>query len=352
MNGGDGLVVVLRCNAGSEIGFGHLTRCRALAQALRRQGERCVMVGPDAAHAKTADQETFEDWIPVSDWSSATEDAARLVDMAHQFGAEWLVLDDYRIDEAYQLSLRAAGLRWLQFDGGAEKALWADVVVNANPAVRPEDYAGMLHNPGTRLLLGPRYAILRPEFERIELRGPGRHVEQILVTFGGGDDRGANEFVLSSLLPVTPPDLQFLVVSGARNPSNPSLKRWIDVHGQGRVSLHIDPEQVAPLFASCDLAVMAGGTSTYEAAACGLPMILVTIAANQVPQSRAWSEMGAAIYLGAMEHVQGSHLASAFQNVMNDHQRRQNMCLAGSQAVQGAGAKYVADFLKEKTRVR
>jgi len=340
-------MIILRTDASPQIGFGHLTRCRALAQALRRQGERCVMVGPDAAHAKTADQETFEDWISVSDWSSAPEDAARLIDMAHQFLAEWLVLDDYRIDEAYQLSLRAAGLRWLQFDGAAEKALWADVVVNANPAVRPEDYAGVLRNPGTRLLLGPRYAILRPEFERIELRDPGRPVEQILVTFGGGDDRGANEFVLSSLLPVTPPDLRFLVVSGARNPSNPSLKRWVDAHGQGRVSLHIDPEQVAPLFASCDLAVMAGGTSTYEAAACGLPMILITIAGNQIPQSKAWGEMGAATYLGAMEDVQGSHLESAFQCVMNDRQCRQNMGLTGSQTVQGTGARCVAELVKE-----
>lgn len=315
-------------------------RCRALAHALVEQGESCVMVGPGQADARTEDNEIFQDWIPLSDWVSPVEDASRLIALQQRFQSNWAVLDDYRIDEAYQLSLRAAGLRWLQFDGGSDKALWADVVVNANPAVRPEDYAGVLRNPGTRLLLGPRYAILRPEFERVEPRDPGRPVEQILVTFGGGDDRGANEFVLSSLLPVTPPDVRFLVVSGARNPSNPSLKRWVDVHGQGRVSLRIDPEQVAPLFASCDLAVMAGGTSTYEAAACGLPMILISIADNQVLQSNAWAQLGAALHLGGLASVSVFDIRQALATISQSQGMGRERSLV--RRVDGHGAYRVA----------
>lgn len=276
--------------------------------ALCSQGKRCVMVGPAAEYAKSVDQETFEDWIPVPEWSSANEDAGRLIDMALKFEAEWLVLDDYRIDETYQLSLREGGLRWLQFDGSASKPLWADIVLNANPAARLEDYQAVLRNPNAHLLLGPRYAILRPEFDQVTLQEPRRPVKKILLTFGGGDDRGANQFVLSTLLPVTSPEQQFVVISGATNPSNPSLKRWIDAHGQGRVSLHIDPEQVASLFASCDLAVMAGGTSTYEAVRCGLPMILITIADNQVRQAKGWASLGLGLYLGSYGEVTGDAL--------------------------------------------
>ena len=321
-------MILFRTNASPKVGFGHLTRCRALAMALRRAGKRCVMVGPDSAYAKLGDDAVFDEWLPVSEWPFSQEDALKTIRIAQKHQADWLVLDDYRIDEAYQLAVRAAGLRWLQFDGTADKLLWADIVLNANPAVHTEDYQAVLRNPNARLLLGPRYAILRPEFEQVTLREPGRPVKKILLTFGGGDDCGANQFVLSTLLPVSSPEQEFVVIAGASNPSNPYLKRWIDAHGQGRVSLQIDPEQVAPLFASCDLAVMAGGTSTYEAARCGLPMILIAIADNQVAQSKAWSDCGCAIYLGTAKVVIESNLISAFKEITSSDAHQKSMdCL-------------------------
>ena len=335
-------MIIFRTDASPQIGFGHLTRCRALAMALRSEGKRCVMVGPAAEYARSVDQETFEDWIPAPEWSSANEDADRLIGVARKFEAEWLVLDDYRIDETYQLRVREAGLRWLQFDGTASKPLWADIVLNANPAARSEDYQAVLRNPNARLLLGPRYAILRPEFDQITPREPWRPVKKILLTFGGGDDRGANQFVLSTLLPFTSPEQEFVVISGATNPSNPSLKRWIDDHGQGRVSLHIDPEQVAPLFASCDLAVMAGGTSTYEAARCGLPMILIAIADNQWWQSEGWVKQGVAAYAGPIESIDNAWLHAAFSEVAEPAGRRL-ISIRALELVDGKGVGRVAD---------
>jgi len=311
------MTVIFRCNAGPEIGFGHLVRCRALAHALYQKGKHCVMVGPDQSYVKPADHELFEDWIPVADWSSSADDAQRLIDIAQAHQSKWLVLDDYRVDETYQLELRKFGLRWLQFDGSASKPLWANIVVNANPAAKVEDYAEVLRNADTQLLLGPRYAILRPEFDHVVPREPWRPVKKILVMFGGGDDRGAIQLVLSALLPVTKPDQQLIVITGAENPNNQTLMEWIDAHDKGRVDLYIEPNNVAQLMVSCDLAVMAGGTSTYEAVRCGLPMILITIADNQISQSRAWSKIGKAVYLGCLGSVRTEEIASVMVNIQN-----------------------------------
>lgn len=308
-------VVVFRTDASPEIGIGHLTRCRALALALKQRGLRNVMIGPDSGYAKAEDQETFDDWVPVPEWVSGQEDAISLLRLAKQHQASWLVLDDYRIDEDYQLSMRAAGMHWLQWDGSASKSLWADIVVNASPAACSKSYAKVLRNPHARLLLGPEYAILRPEFQQIKPRGLSRSVKQVLLTFGGGYDRGANELILSTLLPVTSLEQQFVVLSGATNPSNQRLKQWIEVHGEGRVSLHVDPEHVSPLFFTSDLAVMAGGTSTYEAAACGLPMLIITIADNQISQAKSWHSIGNAYYIGELDSVEPEQIMEGFDKI-------------------------------------
>lgn len=342
-------MILFRTNAGPQVGFGHLTRCRALAMALRRAGKRCVMVGPDSAHAKPEDDSIFDEWVPVSSWSSSQKDALNTIEIAQRHQADWLVLDDYRIDEAYQLALKAAGLRWLQFDGTANQLLWADIVLNANAGARLEDYQTVLRNPNARLLLGPRYAIMRPEFDQIMRQEPGHAVKNVLLTFGGGCDRGANQFVLSKLLPLTAPCLRFVVVSGARNPNNCKIKRWIEANGEGRVTLHLEPDLVSPLFASCQLAVTAGGTTTAELAALGIPFVTVAVAVNQKAQCEAWEYHGISLHAGSLicESI-SERIEAHFKRLLtNPHERFERSRLA-IKFSDGRGAYRVLQCLKKK----
>src|SRR5690554_290461 len=148
-------MIIFRCNAGPQVGLGHLMRCRTLALKLKEKSMSCIMVGPDASHANLVDTNIFEDWVSVPDWVSSAADCERLIEIAKHYHAGCLVLDDYRVDENYQLNLHDAGLKWLQFDGAACQPLWANLILNTNPAVQPSDYTGLVRNPDARLLLGP-----------------------------------------------------------------------------------------------------------------------------------------------------------------------------------------------------
>lgn len=338
-------MIIFRCNAGADIGLGHLMRCRTLANVLYEQGESNLMVGPPLEYEKSEDQKIFEKWIPLTKWESSASDSDFLVCLAQKYQAKWLVLDDYRIDEAYQLIIKSAGLKWLQFDGQANKPLWANIILNANPSISSQDYEHVLKNKESELLLGPRYALLRKEFAEVSKQDPSSTVRKVLVTFGGGDDRGSNEWVLSTLLEESASDIIFIVISGATNPSNARLKQWIDKHGKDRVALYIDPSKLAHFYASCDMAIMAGGTSTYEAACCGLPMILITIANNQIAQSESWHDFGVAIYLGTIEKVTCFELKLSFNYLKENWLQRRKMAKAGMELVSGLGAVEIARSL-------
>ena len=334
---------LFRTNASAKIGFGHLTRCRALAMALRQRGHRCMVVGPQSDCIKQGDGAIFDEWLPDSQWPSSHEAALSTIGIANRYKADWLVLDDYRVDESYQLAVREAGIKWLQFDAAASMPLWADIIINANPAIKAADYTSVLCNREAHLLLGPSYAVVRQDFfyskPPATFRWPAK---KILVTFGGGDDRGLIEFVLSSLVPLTEGDVQFVVISGLANPNNDRLKFLANSFGQGRVSLHIDPNPIAPLFASCDLAVMAGGTSTYEAACSGVPMILVSIAGNQIPQSKAWADLNAAVYLGDHLNVSRQTLEYSFRNILHNSNQCNALASRARHLCDGMGSHRVA----------
>ena len=56
---------------------------------------------------------------------------------------------------------------------------------------------------------------------------------------------------------------------------------------------------------------MAGGTTTYEANLFGVPMVLVAIADNQIPQAHAWESQGQAIYVGELEELNPQRIVQA-----------------------------------------
>ena len=98
------------------------------------------------------------------------------------------------------------------------------------------------------------------------------------------------------MLPVTVPDIKFMVISGKHNPRNAANQEWIESCGEGRVEFIVDPQEIASLMIGADLAIMAGGSSTYEAALLGLPMIIISIAENQKNHAKAWDDLGSAFF--------------------------------------------------------
>lgn len=341
-------MILFRCNASPTLGVGHLMRCRSLAMAIRDSGEPCIMVGPPPDYRVPADDGLFDEWVPCVEWQTEREDAHRVIAIARERDVRGIVVDDYRVREDYQAEISASGIPWLQFDYKADRPLWADIVVNANPAAPSMDYARRSRNPYSKLLLGPRYAVLRPEFPPADIPLRDENIRRILVTFGGGDDRGAILFVLRVLLSCTRNDVELVIMSGANNPRNRELEQWVERFGRNRTNLMIEPENVARVFASCDMAVMSAGTSTFEAASCGLPLVLISIAENQELQATAWETIGAAKYAGSFPGTEVEYLNTHVKTIVERAELRHEMSMTAQRLVDGTGAKTVAELFLER----
>ncbi len=331
-------MILFRCDANPRLGFGHLMRCRALAAALSAQGETCMMVGPAASCQQAVDARTFRHWQALPWLDNPASDAAELADIAVRYGASAVVLDDPRIDESYQQILRAAGLRWLQFDGGRHLPVWADLIVNANPAASQSYYREYAMNAEATLLLGPAHAVLRPEFQFTAPPRISATSKHVLLMFGGGDDRGAIRFAINALHAALPEDMIFNIVAGRDNPYHDVHRALLATLPAGRARYHINPPALPLLMQDSALAVMAGGTTTYEANLFGLPMVLIAIADNQIAQSQAWAAQGQAIYVGELDALDPQHLVQASLELLKRQVRPPRM-------VDGLGATRVATAL-------
>ena len=337
-------MIVMRCHASDQWGLGNLTRCRALARALKAEGSQVAMVGPSIEMQQPGDVETFEHWQPLDWQNQSTENARELLEIANQFKAQSLVIDDPRADADFQEILYAEKIKWLQFDGTATKPMWANWILNALPSANAHTYSTVVRNPSARLLLGPMYAVLRQEFARTEKK-PKLNPDDIsiLLIFGGGDDRGAIAWCLQSLKPLLNKNTKLKIISGSANPQNNTNLKIIEGISKEQIEYFIQPAHPWEIMSTCDLAVMASGTTVHEVNVFQLPMVLMSVVENQDKPGQAWAQAAGAKYLGDWNQLHSELLRESVLSQLKELHMQKTPAL-----VDGLGASRVAKVLCEQ----
>ena len=155
---------LIRTDANSQIGSGHLMRCLALAQAWQRDCDRAIFatqsLSPLLASRLASENMAV---MPISSPAGTAEDARETATLAHHVEAQWLVVDGYHFGTDYQQTIKAAGLFLLVLDDyGHCDRYYADAILNQNISADERWY--LQRENDTRLLLGTRYILLRREF--------------------------------------------------------------------------------------------------------------------------------------------------------------------------------------------
>ena len=179
--------ILIHCIAGGPFGIGHLSRCLTLADALRDRGVAptfLIFKGEPAVEGWVKDRGYAVHALPSA---GVPPECGPVVEVFERSDFSLLILDGYIFETPYLDDLDGAGVPTLYMDDMMSLAYPCPLVFNQNFYARPEYFR--IRN-GTRLLLGPRYALVREEFRqaRGNLHRTGRgEMRRLLVTGGGGD---------------------------------------------------------------------------------------------------------------------------------------------------------------------
>jgi UDP-2,4-diacetamido-2,4,6-trideoxy-beta-L-altropyranose hydrolase len=272
-------------------------------------------------------------------------DAERTRDATRRLGADWLVLDGYHLSREFEQRARSSeGVRLLVVDDGYAEYSRADLILNQNLHASPELYPST--GPQTRLLLGPRFALLRREFWGWQ--GRTRSVPEvgrrILVTLGGSDPENVTLKVIRALDRVRVSGIEAVAVLGAANPHRDAVTAAVQRSAMP-VELRVDVTDMAELIAWADVAVAAGGTATWERAVLGLPSLVLILAENQRRLAEASEEAGVGRNLGVGAVLDEAAIARTLLELVHDHEARASMARRGPELVDGQGARRVCRLL-------
>lgn len=337
--------VAFRADASAQIGSGHVQRCLTLARELRELGAAPLLLSRDLppalrARAERAGVEVVA--LPAAPTEAADADATRAA-LESRGGVDWLVADHYGLGGAWQRQARTVARRVLAIDDLAADVaddLDADIVLNANLGATAQAYDGRVPARAA-LLVGPRYALLRPEFARLRAAQPPRDggLRRVLVSLGGADAPNHTAKVLEALREPALAALQVDVVVGALNPHLDALQAAVRSLPDAR--LHRDVDDLAERMAQADLCVGAGGTTSWERACLGLPTVVLSIADNQLRPARALAAAGCALHFEAAT-VSAAELGQAVALLARQPELLRAMGLAAAALTDGYGARRVA----------
>jgi len=356
--------VLVRVDASVRIGIGHVMRCLTLAEALRERGAECRFIcreheghlleqirqrgfdayglpvcseeRPPACHEDDSNHST---WLG-SDWVT---DAAQTKVGAGETAIDWLIVDHYALDARWERLLRPVSRRLMVIDDLADRQHDCDLLLDQNLGRTAPDYKSLVPEH-CQILLGPRYALLRPEFAAFRERSLARRgqskLQHVLISMGGVDMANATGKILKVLVDAPlPKNCLITVVMGPHAPWLEQI-RHIAATLPLPIEIKCNVANMAQLMAESDLAIGAAGSTSWERCSQGLPSIIGVVADNQIFIADALQAAGASKTFIVDDEMFA--LRAVIAELANDPQELLRMSRCAANISDGGGAIRVA----------
>ena len=207
--------LLIRCDASSTIGTGHLMRSLVLAKRLNAVNTVFAMRNLEGNLTDRVQQEGFDVSI------LQTDEITELIDVITNLKADAVVIDHYDIDVDQERQIREATSVFLIVLDDACARHYADLLINHNIYAREEDYKGLVPD-FTRFWCGQEHALLREEFLSARGLEKTRHeIPQVVIAMGGADTQNISIPVAKEVLKHTNANVHILSTSANANLAGP-----------------------------------------------------------------------------------------------------------------------------------
>ena len=379
-------MVVIRADANSKIGMGHVMRCLSVADALLKRGEEVLFVTADDTPVPLLTKKGIPYRVLHTDYADMEAELPELWEVLRELpqGAESpnaalaqkntsILVDSYYVTEKYLAALKKR-ITTIYMDDIYAFSYPVDMLINYNIYGEEMGYEKDAAFADTKLLLGTEYVPLREEFaagagyaqSRKELSAETENVtpaedrlhqtaEQgrtadggILITTGGSDSFNlAGQLLMEAMKYDALKEKEYHVVSGSLNPHIGELQALAQKHEN--IHIHCNVTNMAELMAESEVALSAGGSTLYELCAMGVPVIAFSFAENQERLVQTFVKRGIAQY-GGNYRTDGNKMIqntiAGLETLLEDKNLRTEYRKKARTLVDGKGAERIAEAIQ------
>lgn len=338
------MLAVIRADASTSIGSGHVMRCLTLAHRLKKEKNAKVVFvmrdlpgnlidvvekqGFEVLKLSPANQKYslngYGLWLTVP----MEVDAQQTIDLLQHYLQEHgcdvvdrLIVDSYALDEQWELMLRPYCNKIMVIDDLANRRHDCDILLDQNFYLNKDArYAGLVPEH-CKMLLGPEHALLREEFYEAKkhLRKRDGNIKNILVFYGGSDLTNETEKAIKALVQLHDEGYSFTadIITGLSNSRRGKIEKICSKYHF--LHYYCQVSNMAEFMNKADLMLGAGGSTTWERLYMELPALVTAVAENQIQGCRDCSQAGIIEYLGINEDVRVDTILEALHKKLDKH---------------------------------
>lgn len=324
--------IIIRADGGTSIGMGHIIRCLALADMLKKQFSISFAIQKPVQSVINIIHGITEKIIELPKTGNYNEDAIHFCQ--HLKSDDIVVLDGYNFKTDYQKAIKEKGCKLVAIDDLHDWHQLADVVINHAEGVNESDYSTESY---TKLCLGLDYVLLRKEFLNADkVPRTITSVKKIFTSMGAADINNLTQKFVDALVQIKGIEEIHLML-GDINPNLKSIDKFISEHKEIKIITHfnISAKELADLLKTCDICICPASSISLESCAIGIGLVSGFTADNQHGILNGLLKHAAADNLDDLNRVSINEIKERFQSLMeapsllNDQVKHQKRMIDG-----------------------
>jgi spore coat polysaccharide biosynthesis predicted glycosyltransferase SpsG len=349
--------ILFRCDANPQLGWEPFYQCLTYAAALQRRRRPAYFLGRIEPFPLLSQiVRGGNDYLTAGHEIGTAEDCDETIREVRRLGAAAVIVNAPGVQEEYLRELSSTGTTVVVIDSEAGVRFPNRLVIN--PLVgRPLNQYKW--EPGTQLLLGRKYAIVRSVFRRQRALRSGDPQGSFrgIVAFGEDDFAGQSLQRTQELLAASRVD-KLSVLVRSHHAQLADLKKLAEKN-KGRLEVLTEPSELGTRLPRAHFTLTSGDGLSLEMACVGVPQLIITQNPRHVPNAKKLDEDGAATYLGGATEVTVNALRDTVNYVLDDQLERAGMSRCARLMVDGRGPDRIVNGLEilihtpaEPTRLR
>lgn len=326
--------IAFRLDATNEIGSGHFTRCMTLANALRKEGhktkfffreihdifvEKLQNNGHNFHCIKQNNMCPGQNNLQHSKWLKVSQEADASAFKHENKGHlwDWIIVDHYALDYRWETEVLEFTKRIMVIDDLADRKHNCHILLDQNFTDKEKGRYKSLTPDNCKILLGPKQALLRPEYSELHKKTrPREMIKTILISFGGADNKNVTSKTIEALLKMDHSNYDINIIAPVMSDKLKTLTE--SINGFANIQMLCNLPSLGTLLSKTDLAIGAIGTTSWERLCLGVPTIAITTGENQVSVAKALHNANLIHLLGEARDVSEDDILKALNWCLNN----------------------------------
>ncbi len=347
--------IIVRVDASNEVGYERLARSMTLAAAVQRRRRPVYFLSQlDPNGLAMGIKRAGNNWVAADYPVGSAGDAQQMLREIARLHPAAVFVDDANVTTNYLADIASTGVLLAAMDHNALVRFPTKLVVNPLLAPNRESYE---HEIDTQLLLGRRYAMVRPEVRRqrqtrsqepppIAAQNGTMISSQYRVLLAlGEDDPNLMTMDLAKLIVNAPRVGKVDIIVRREHPQLEEIRAMVEEHKE-LMTLALEPAEISNRITRCHFAVTSGSGWSLELACVGVPQLLLLQNEMHWPNAQRLEDEGAATVLGWHENVSAQTIRTGVQNLIADALDRKSMARCGRKLIDGRGADRLVNAME------